>query len=329
MKKILIALFMLSILLTACGGVELPIQQIGQEEPEIIRLPMGYIPSIQYAPFYVAKDKGYFEEVGLDVEFDYSPETDGVTLVGAGELPFAIVSGEQVLLARAQGLPVVYVLAWWQDYPVAVSAMTDEQITSPADLKGKRIGLPGLYGSSYIGLRALLEAGGLSESDVQLDSIGYNQVEALIAGQEDAVVVYANNEPIQLATQGYPVSTIKVADYVQLASNGLITNEKTIAENPELVQRMTQAIQKAIDYTITDPVDAYRSSVKYVEGMAKLDRKNQMDILNTSVEFWKAANPGESQPSAWENMARVLVQMGLIPASLDVNQAYTNQFVTR
>jgi NitT/TauT family transport system substrate-binding protein len=132
-----------------------------------------------------------------------------------------------------------------------------------------------------------------------------------------------------LATQGYPVSTIKVADYVQLASNGLITNEKTIAENPELVQRMTQAIQKAIDYTITDPVDAYRSSVKYVEGMAKLDRKNQMDILNTSVEFWKAANPGESQPSAWENMARVLVQMGLIPASLDVNQAYTNQFVTR
>ena len=69
-------------------------------------------------------------------------------------------------------------------------------------MKGKHIGLPGLFGASYIGLRALLIAGGLKESDVTLDAIGYNQVASLVADQEQAVVVYTNNEPIPASIIG-------------------------------------------------------------------------------------------------------------------------------
>jgi NitT/TauT family transport system substrate-binding protein len=288
---------------------------------------MGYIPNVQYAPFYVANNNGYFYEAGLEVEFDYSFETDGVALVGADELQFAVVSGEQVLLARAQEIPVVYVMAWWQDYPVGVTAMSEQNIRSPADLAGKRIGLPGLFGASYIGLRALMSAGDLEEEDVTLVSIGFNQVEALVSDQVEAVVIYANNEPIQLMAQGYEVNTIRVADYVELASNGLITNETTIAENPDLVRRMVQATLKGIADTLADPDEAYEISKKYVEGIDQADQTVQKEILAASIEFWKTEYPGLSNPNAWENMLDVLIGMGLIIDRLDINEAYTNEFV--
>lgn len=295
-----------------------------------IRLPMGYIPSVQYAPFYVADAKDYFRDAGLEVEFDYSFETDGVALVGTDELQFTLGSGEQVLLAREQGIPVVYVMAWWHDFPVAVTAKSELGIKEPADLEGVEIGIPGLFGASYIGLRALLNSAGLGEEDVKLDSIGFNQVEALVADQIQAAVVYANNEPIQLESMGYDLDLIRVADYVPLASNGLITNEKTIRENPELVKSMVAATLKAVEASIKDPDGAYSISLDYVEGLEDADRDVQMEILNTSIEFWRpngAEELGKSDLDAWVNMQQVLIDMGLLSGNLDLDAAYTNEFV--
>jgi NitT/TauT family transport system substrate-binding protein len=294
-----------------------------------VRLPLGYIPNVQFAPLYVAVENGYFLQEGIDIEFDYSMETDAVALVGANEIQFAVVSGDQVLLARAQGLPVVYVLAWYQDYPVSVVSKAGQGILKPEDLKGKHIGLPGLYGTSYIGLRALLSAGGLKESDVTLDSIGYNQVEVLVSDQDQVVVVYTTNEPIQLRAMGYPVDEIRVKDYDHLVSNGLITNETTISKNPELVRKMNQAIIKGIADTIADPDAAYQTCLKYVEGLAQADQAIQKQVLLTSIELWKADQIGYSDPAAWENTQKVLLDIGFLTKPLDVNQAFSNAFLPK
>ena len=320
-------LLMLVLFVAACSGAP---QAPNTGDPQAltrIRLPMGYIPNVQFAPFYVAIEKGYYRDAGIEIEFDYSFETDGVALVGSNELQFAVVSGEQVLLARAQGLPVVYVTAWWQDYPVGVAALAEEAIRSPEDLAGKQIGLPGPFGASYIGLRALLDEAGLQESDVTLDSIGFNQVEALVAGQDQAAVIYVNNEPIQLRAQGYEVDVIRVADYVKLASNGLITNEKTIAEHPELVRRMVQATLHGVAVSLSDPEEAYEICKKYVENLAQADESVQKQILAASMDFWRTEELGLSDPQAWENMQDVLLKMGLLAQPLDLNAAFTNDFV--
>ena len=292
-----------------------------------VRLPLGYIPNIQFAPLYVTVEKGFFRDAGIEVEFDYKFETDGVALVGAGELPFAVVSGEQVLLARAQGLPVTYVAAWYQQYPVSVVAKSEAGVLVPQDLKGKKIGLPGLFGANYIGLRALLNAGKLTEADVTLDSIGFNQVELVAAGKQDIVVGYTANEPIQLRSRGIAVTEIRVADYAQLAANGLLTSEKVIAENPDLVRAFVGAFIKGLRYSIDHPDEAFTLSESYIPNFADLDADVQKQVLATSMEQWKAKRLGYSDPQAWENMQNVLLDMGLISEKMDLSKAFTNQFV--
>lgn len=293
---------------------------------ESVRLPMGYIPNVQFAPFYVAQERGYFRQAGFDVEFDYSFETDGVALVGAGKLPFAVVSGEQVLLARAQGLPVLYVTAWWQDFPVAVIADAGLGLQSPADLKGQTIGLPGLFGATYIGLVALLHEFGLQETDVTLEAIGFNQVEAFATGKHRVVVGYMTNEPIQLRHMGFDLTVFPVAEYVTLASNGIITNETYAREHPERVRAFVNAFLMGLRDVLDHPETAYEISMKYVEDLKPHDPV-QMEVLETAMDAWRATDLGHASPEAWENMHRVLLDMKLLDAPLDVEAAYTNEFL--
>jgi NitT/TauT family transport system substrate-binding protein len=323
-RKVVLIMLGMILVLSACNGLK---PANGTGELTKIRLPMGYIPNIQFAPFYVAIQKGYFRDAGIEIEFDYKFETDGIKLVGAGDVPFALVSGEQVLLARAQGLPVEYVAAWYQQYPVSVVAKSELGILIPQDLKGKKIGLPGLFGANYVGLRALLFKAHMRESDVTLDSIGFNQVDLMAAGQQDVVVGYTANEPIQLRARGIPVTEIRVADYVQLASNGILASEKVIKENPELVRAFIGAFLKGLSDTLANPDEAFKTSESYIPNFADLDADVQKQVLETSIEQWKTDRLGYSDPQAWENMQNVLLDMGLITDKLDLNKAYTNEFI--
>jgi NitT/TauT family transport system substrate-binding protein len=177
-----------------------------------------------------------------------------------------------------------------------------------------------------VGLRALLHAGGLSEADIILESIGFNQVEALAADQIDAAVIYVTNEPIQLAAQGYEINVIPVADYVLLASNGLITNETVLEENPDLVARMVEATLRGIKFTSTHPEEAFEDSKIFVEGLAQSDQDVQQAVLAASVALYQLEPLGYSDPNAWENMETLLLDMGLLTTSLDLETAYSNEF---
>ena len=324
MKRILFLLLIgLMAALAACGGSIAG----GNNAPEsltTIRLPMGFIADPQYAPFYVAVERGYFADAGLALEFDYSFETDGIALVGANELPLAVASGEQVILARAQGLPVVYVMQWWQRYPIAVASLAAAGIETPADLAGRNIGVPGFFGASYVGLVGLLSANDLTLDDVDANEIGFNQVESLLTGQSEAVVVYINNEPVQLRDRGEAINVIDVADSIDLVANGILTNEQTIAVNPELIQGFVNAFLRGLRDTLADPDAAYEISKKYVEGLDDSRR----GVLDASLPLWQAEQPGRTDPTTWQQTQEILIEMGLLNGPLpDLDATYTNQFV--
>lgn len=320
-RKLAITALLVSLLAAGCRGSEVPTAETS------IRLPMGYLPSVQYAPFYVADSRGYFAEEGLEIEFDYAFETDGVALVGGGELPFSLASGEQVLLARQEGLPVVYIMGWWQGYPVAVATLADSGIDSLADLRDRRVGIPLLGGASYIGYAALLEANGMAVEDTRLDVIGFTQVEALRAGTVEAAVVYANNEPVVLESAGLEVRVFRVDDYVSLASNGILTNEAILRENPELARRMIRATLRGLADTLDDPQAAFEICRGYVEGLSGESEAVQRRVLAESIRFWEAPRLGESSAEAWANMQQVMLEAGLLRAPLDLADAYSNEYL--
>jgi len=321
MKKIAILSLLTLMLVAGCAP-----SAEAQEGLMDVRLPVGYIPNVQFANLYVSMDKGYYADVGLNVELDYSYEVDAVALVGANQLQFAIASGEQVLLGREQGLPIVYVMAWYEEYPVGVAALAESGIASVEDLAGRKVGTPVLSGASYIGLRALLEAGELSEKDITLDTVGFSQVEMLTTGQEDAVVVYVANEPVQLAAQGYDVNVIPVSEHVHLVGNGLITNEETIRENPELVAAMVEATLQGLRDVQADPGEAFEISTKYVENLDQV-ADVQRQVLDESIKLWTQDGSGVSDLGAWENMQDLLLKMGLLSEPLELEQVFTNAFL--
>ena len=291
-----------------------------------IRLPMSYIPNVQFAPFYVAVERGYFAEAGIEIEFDYSFETDGVKLVAAGDLPFAVVSGEQVVLARAQGLPIKYFVQWYRRFPIAIFSLKERNITKPEDLKGKTVGVPGFFGATYVGWRAFLDAHGLSEGDINVQEIGFTQAAAVQQGKVDAAVGYIVNEPIVLEANGFAVNVFRVGDEVDMVANGLITNEKTIEENPALVRSMARAVLRGIRDALADPDAAMRISAKFVEGLQP-DDPIQKRVLQATIELMRGEPLGASTAAAWEKTQDVLLKMGQVRTKLDVNAYFTNAFL--
>jgi NitT/TauT family transport system substrate-binding protein len=222
----------------------------------------------------------------------------------------------------------VYAFAWYQQFPISVISDVELNVNEPRDFRGDTIGVPGLFGANYIGAQAMLFADEVNPAtDVTFNAIGFNQVESFASGQSDIVVVYTANEPIVLRSQGFDFNELRVADYVQLIANGIVTSEETIANEPELINSFARALAKGIADTIANPNEAYEISLTFVENLKDQDKDVQMKVLTTSIEFWQAERIGFSDPQAWENMNELLVKMELIPEPIDLSEAFTNEFV--
>lgn len=297
-----------------------------------VTLDLGYTPSIQFASFYLAKVKGYYRQAGLDVTFKHGVETNLLSLIGTNKLQYGVASGDEMLTARAKGVPVVYVGAWYQKYPVVLITRKDSGITTIQQLRGKTIGVPGPYGATYNGLNALLYSAHMTASDVKVKSIGYNQVQALQRKQVDAVMGYANNEPLQLKRLGVAVNTIPVWQHSNLVSNGIVTNETTLKNHSDQVKALVQATMRGVEESVKHPDEAFNASLQYVPE-AKQDRDAQMSVLKATIPLWQSAltrkhGLGYTDPAAWESTAAFLRRASLLKGDTQVASAYTNKFVS-
>ena len=237
------------------------------------RILLTFIPNVQFAPFYVGIEAGFFADAGFDVTLEHLQEPEVLDLVAVGQANFGIVSGEQVILARSRGRDVIYIFEWFQQYPVALVFSDALDLSDLERLRGLKVGIPGRFGASYSGLTTLLSSAGLSETDIEVNEIGFNAAEVICLGAVDAAMVYANNEPLQIRSRAAAgdcgamtdVAVITVASQVDLVSNGLIVNRALLDAAPDSARRMALALKAALQLSINNPARAYLASLNHVD----------------------------------------------------------------
>jgi NitT/TauT family transport system substrate-binding protein len=300
-----------------------------------VTIGMGYIPSVQFAPFYVADQRGYYRRAGLKVAFNYASSPNLLELVGAGRMAMAIADGTDAIAAVAQGVPIVYVMAEYQRFPVAIFSLARSHIRSVADLRGKTIGVPGRYGATYVGLLAALHAAGLRPSDVKIQTIGYTQVESVAARKVDAAVGYSPNEPVLLARHGRTVNTIEVSAVANLVAPGVVAGRSLITHDPTLVRAFVQATLHGMADAIANPHLAFTMALR-VPGLTTLhgpDAADQYAVLLHTIAFWhsratRAHGLGYADPMQWRTSVRILHAIGQLPQMPEPATLYTNTFVS-
>lgn len=335
MQRRLWPLWIVLLLLAACVAPS-PVASPGAPAPaapaalEKVQVGVGFVPNVQFAPFYVGMAQGFFAAEGIELELLHGFENDYLTLVGTGNQRFMVGSGDQVILGRAQGLPVKYVMNWYSHYPVVLFAPEDAGISEPADMAGKRIGLPGPYGANYVALRALLDAAGLGEADIQMESIGFTQAAAVSEGTVDAAVDYAVNGPVVLGLAGQATTQVSLDGILTMPANGIVTNEETLAENPDLVRRLVRAFRAATDWTLANPDEAFAIALTYVPEAGGENEAANRAVFDASLPYWTPLperTPGATTVEEWAAAAEFMQRIGMAPVLVPAEELYTNDFV--
>ena len=289
-------------LVAACGGGSTPTPAA----PVALTIGLGYIPSVQFAQFYLADQAGYYRDAGLEITFQNKVDPDLVTLVGQGAVDVGIADGTSVAPAVSQDIPVRYVFTVYADFPSIVFAKASSGIATAADLKGRKIGIPGRYGSSWIQLQALLAGVGLTPDDVKIvPFLDYGQLAALEKGVVDAATGFVNNEPIRLELAGTPTVVLALPADSQLPGNGLIVGQAALdGPKAEAIRRFIAATRKAMEEITADPQKGLEAAFARVPELAA-DRAAQLAVLQATIDAWQneftAANGiGAVDAAAWE-----------------------------
>ncbi len=299
---------------------------VASEAPAQLRpltVGLGYIPSVQFAPFYLAQTSGAYEAAGLDVTLLNQIDPELITLIGQGAVDIGLGDGTSVITARSQGIPITAVASIYARFPSVVVARADSGITTPADLAGTSLGTPGRYGSGWIMLQALLSSAQLTPEDLSITLYpDFGQATALAAGQVRAATGFLNNEPIALARQGIEVNILTVDDIVPLPGPGLVTGESTLAERPDDLAAFVAVTLDAMERIAADPQLGLDATFQVVPDLAA-DADLQRAILDATIEAWRspltdAQGFGAMDPEAWTRSIEFMTAMPESPVGGEV-----------
>ena len=269
-----------------------------------------------HAPLIIAQKRGFFKEVGLEVEMiEPADPNDPPKLVAAGKLDLAISYQPQLHIQVDQGLPVVRVGTLVSVPLNALVVLKDGSIKSISDLKGKKVGFS-VGGFEEALLSGMLEKYNLKMSDIELININFSLSPSLIAKKVDAVIgAFRNFELNQMDIVGHPGTAFYPEEHGVPTYEELIYISNVKNKNNPIFDKFFKAIQKATLTMINDPDSTWKDFSTYRKGLD--DELNKRAYRDTLSRF--ALRPQAHDLNTYKDFGNFLKEKGIIKKSVNVD----------
>ena len=314
--------------LGGCGKKEGGTPQATAPAPIKLSTRLKWLPGALYLGSIAAKQNGYWAEQGLDVTIEPGGfEADPIKLVAAGSNDFGITGAEQLLQARANGVPIVAIYMELKDSPVGWMALQSSGNTKPEQFVGKKVGA--WYGTNAEPtFDALMNKLGIDTKKMTRVPVKFD-MNPLYERQVDVIPVYLNGHPLEARRNGKSVNTINPRDYgIRLYGNVYFTTEKMIAERPEVVQKFVNGLARAWKEALANPEQGIDVLLK---AEPKLERGLELEVLTFSKDFFTGGDVseplGHMTKERWDEVKRTMSTYSDLPKSADVDAAFTNRFI--
>lgn len=291
-----------------------------------VKVQLNWIENSQWGPLLAAEKEGYAKEVGLEQEFlPGGPQVDPIQAVAGGTAPFGIIGGlNQLVLARAGGIPVKGFGAMWQNLPFGVISLAAKPIKTPKDAIGKKIGLQSGARSTW---SLILAANNMTEDQMTIVPVGVDPT-PLVSGQVDGYWGTATGQLIALKSQGVQVEMMYMADAGAPGYGSVVfALEKTLQEQEDLLVRWLKAAIKGGQYYLTHADDIGDYTVKRAPSLnLKVDDEKaqaralvdfvQSPLTKSKALFWM-------DPAVATTLVDVMLRAGQIKAKIDAKDLLT------
>lgn len=290
---------------------------------------LDWTPNTNHTGIYVAQSEGFFEEEGLDVEIIMPGEAGAGQLVATGKADLGINYQEGLMMARDQDLPLVSVGAVIQHNTAGYASPVEKNIVDPVDFEGK------VYGASMSDLakaimKTSMEENGADFSKVKSTNIGESDFFVAVERDIDFSLVFQGWTGIEAEIRGQELNMIylkDLADGLDFYTPIIATSEKMISEDPETVEKFMRAAVKGYEFVIEKPEEAADVLIESVPDLdAELVKESQKWLATKYQD--DAPEFGLQEVERWESVKDFMVEHDLIDPAFDVNEAFTNEFIT-
>lgn len=313
--------------LSACGGGE-DTGSTGEDGLKDVTFVLDWTPNTNHTGVYAAKAEGYYEEQGLDVEIVLPGEAGAEQTVATGNGDFGISAQENVTQSRLQGVSIVSIAAIIQDNTSYLASPKEYGLETPADLEGHTYGG---YGSPIEEetIASIMKADGADIDEVDILNIGETDFFTAVQRDVDFAWIYYGWTGVEAELRDFPLNTISFTEYsdaLNFYTPVMITNEKLIEEDPEMVEAFTEATAKGYQLAMDKPEQAAQHLIDAEpdldEELVMASQKWLTDVYQGDAPYW-----GHQERDVWQNYMAWMYENELIDSELDVDAAYTNDFL--